>query len=189
MLPKPSSAMISAGVFSSMIERRSSSRQPSLAFAADGSPVVAWIETSPSGASDVRVARFDASANGGAGAWVALGASLGAGGISGTGLADQVRLVNTAAGLVAVWLDDSSGTNQVYARRFDGSGLPNPVYTEAYGQWDLSAGYKVTDKLSLQAEVINLNDGVQRLHGRTKEQVLYVTQTGRRYMLGARYQF
>ncbi|MBL8338895.1 MAG: right-handed parallel beta-helix repeat-containing protein, partial [Rhodoferax sp.] len=59
--------------------------------------------------------------NGGAGAWVALGASLGAGGISGTGLADQVRLVNTAAGLVAVWLDDSSGTNQVYARRFDGS--------------------------------------------------------------------
>jgi outer membrane receptor protein involved in Fe transport len=63
------------------------------------------------------------------------------------------------------------------------------VYTEAYGQWDLSAGYKLTDKLSFQAEVINLNDGVQRLHGRTKEQVLYVTQTGRRYMLGARYQF
>ena len=78
---------------------------------------------------------------------------------------------------------------QFLSGRFDGGGLPNPVYTEAYGQWDMSAGYKLTDKLSFQFEVINLNDGIQRLHGRTKEEVLYVTQTGRRYMLGARYQF
>ena len=97
-----------------------SSRQPALAFAADGSPVVAWIETGASGLTDVRAARFDAAANGGAGAWVALGASLGSGGLSATGQADQVRLVATGAGLVAVWLDDSSGTRQVYARRFDG---------------------------------------------------------------------
>lgn len=73
--------------------------------------------------------------------------------------------------------------------RFDGSGLPNPVYTEAYGQVDLSLGYKLTPSLSFQAEIINLNDGVQRLHGRTKEELIAVTQTGRRYMLGARYQF
>ena len=73
--------------------------------------------------------------------------------------------------------------------RFDGSGLPNPVYTEAYGQVDVNVGYNVNENLTLQAEVINLNDGVQRLHGRTKEQVLFVTQTGPRYMLGARYRF
>lgn len=97
-----------------------SSRQPSIALAADGSPVVAWIETTGT-QSDVRVAQYDASANGGAGAWVALGGSLGAGGVSATGHADGVHLVNTAAGLVAVWLDDSSGTTQVYARRFNGS--------------------------------------------------------------------
>jgi hypothetical protein len=47
----------------------------------------------------------------------------------------------------------------------------------------------VTENFSLHAEVINANDGVQRLHGRAKEQVLYVTQTGRRYMFGANLKF
>jgi TonB-dependent receptor len=72
--------------------------------------------------------------------------------------------------------------------RFDGKG-PNPVYTEAYGQLDMSASYKLTDNLTVHAEVINATDGVQRLHGRAKEQVLYVTQTGPRYMFGANYKF
>lgn len=70
----------------------------------------------------------------------------------------------------------------------DGAGA-NPVYTEAYGQVDLSMGYNWNDRLSFQFEAINLNDGVQRLHGRTKEQVVFVTQTGPRYMFGARYKF
>ena len=113
-------------------------------------------------------------------------------------LGEQFALegLSNSANVVGFFENDKFNVRAAYnwrgkflSGRFDGSGLPNPVYTEAYGQWDLSAGYKVTDKLSLQAEVINLNDGVQRLHGRTKEQVLYVTQTGRRYMLGARYQF
>jgi hypothetical protein len=30
---------------------------------------------------------------------------------------------------------------------------------------------------------------VQRLHGRTQEQLIAVTQTGPRYILGARYKF
>ncbi len=74
------------------------------------------------------------------------------------------------------------------AGRFDGKG-PNPVYTEAYGQLDINVSYKLTENLTFQAEVINATDGVQRLHGRAKEQVLYVSQTGPRYMLGARYKF
>jgi outer membrane receptor protein involved in Fe transport len=72
--------------------------------------------------------------------------------------------------------------------RFDGKG-PNPVYTEAYGQLDINASYNLTDRLTVHAEVINATDGVQRLHGRAKEQVLYVTQTGPRYMFGANYKF
>ncbi len=72
--------------------------------------------------------------------------------------------------------------------RFDGKG-PNPVYTEAYGQLDINATYKLTERLSVHAEVINATDGVQRLHGRAKEQALYVTQTGPRYMFGANYKF
>lgn len=79
--------------------------------------------------------------------------------------------------------------DEFLAGRFDGTGLPNPVYTEAYGQWDLNLGYQWNDQLSFQAEVINLTDEIQRLHGRTDNEVLYVTQTGPRYMLGMRFKF
>jgi TonB-dependent receptor len=72
--------------------------------------------------------------------------------------------------------------------RFDGKG-PNPVYTEPYGQLDINVTYKWTDRFSMHAEVINATDNTQRLHGRAKEQVLYVTQTGPRYMFGANYKF
>ena len=71
---------------------------------------------------------------------------------------------------------------------FDGSG-PNPNYVEAYGQLDLSVGYNVNKNLSVSFEGINLTDEIQRTHGRTKQQVLFVTQSGPRYMLAARYKF
>jgi len=73
--------------------------------------------------------------------------------------------------------------------RFDGTGLPNPVYTEPYGQLDLVASYSPNDKLTFQIEAINLTDEIQRLHGRNDNQALFVTQTGPRYMIGARYNF
>ena len=72
--------------------------------------------------------------------------------------------------------------------RFDGSG-PNPMYTEAYGQVDLSVGYKWNKNLSLQFEGINVTDSIQRLHGRTNNAVDFVTQSGPRYMFGLRYKF
>ncbi len=69
------------------------------------------------------------------------------------------------------------------------TGLPNPVYTEPYGQLDLNVSYQWTDNLTVMAEAINLTDEIQRLHGRTETEVLFVTQTGPRYMIGARYKF
>jgi TonB-dependent receptor len=71
---------------------------------------------------------------------------------------------------------------------FDAAG-PNPIYVEPYGQLDLSVGYNITEKLSLQFEAINLTNETTRSHGRSKEMVEYATQTGARYMLGARYKF
>ena len=65
----------------------------------------------------------------------------------------------------------------------------NPVYVEPYGQWDLSVGYKVTERLTFQFEGINLTDETQRVHGRHQNQVLFATQTGPRYMFGVRYRF
>ncbi len=67
--------------------------------------------------------------------------------------------------------------------RFDGTGLPNPQYTEEYGQLDLNVAYQWNDSLILQAEAINLTDEIQRIHGRSDTQLLFVTQTGPRYMI------
>jgi outer membrane receptor protein involved in Fe transport len=63
------------------------------------------------------------------------------------------------------------------------------VYVEAYGQIDLNASFNVTDNLSFAVEAINLTDETQRVHGRNPHQALYVTQTGPRFMIGARYKF
>ena len=100
-----------------------------------------------------------------------------------------------SANLVAFYENDKWSVRAAYnwrgeflASRFDGSG-PNPMYTEAYGQLDVNVGYKWDKNLSLQFEAINLNDGIQRLHGRSSTQVDFVTQTGPRYMVGARYKF
>ena len=38
-------------------------------------------------------------------------------------------------------------------------------------------------------EAINLSNETQRVHGRNENQALFVTQTGPRFMIGARYKF
>ncbi|RZJ85098.1 MAG: TonB-dependent receptor [Massilia sp.] len=65
----------------------------------------------------------------------------------------------------------------------------NPRYTEAYGQVDASIGFKIGKNLSLQADLLNLNDGYIRTHGRSKNEIISAIQTGRRYLIGARYRF
>ncbi len=70
----------------------------------------------------------------------------------------------------------------------DGNGN-NPVYTEPYGQVDASIGYKLGKNLTFQLDLLNLNDGYIRQHGRTDEMLVSAIQTGRRYLIGARYRF
>jgi outer membrane receptor protein involved in Fe transport len=74
------------------------------------------------------------------------------------------------------------------ASTYDGAG-PNPIYVEPYGQLDLSIGYNLTSKLSVQFEGINLTNETTRSHGRTYQMLEYATQTGPRYMVGLRYKF
>lgn len=73
--------------------------------------------------------------------------------------------------------------------RFGSTGLANPNYTEEYGQLDMNASYDITDALTVAVEAINLTDETQRVHGRHENQLLFATQTGPRYMIGARYKF
>jgi TonB-dependent receptor len=112
-------------------------------------------------------------------------------------LGEQFALegVSDSANLVAFYEKNGFMVRGAYnwrgkflAGRFDGAG-PNPVYTAPYGQLDLSIGYEWSKNLSVQAEFINLNDGIQRLYSRNEKQTEFVTQTGRRFMIGARYKF
>ena len=110
---------------------------------------------------------------------------------------EQFALVglSDSANLVGIYENDKWNVRAAYNWRdeflsstFDGSG-PNPNYVEAYGQFDLSIGYNLTKNLSLQFEGINLTDEIKRIHGRTKQTLLFVEQSGPRYMLAARYKF
>jgi TonB-dependent receptor len=75
--------------------------------------------------------------------------------------------------------------DQFYAGQ---DGQNSPVFVEPYGQIDANVGFKLNDRLSFQLEAINLTDKGQRSHSRTRQAVELATQTGARYMIGARYQ-
>jgi TonB-dependent receptor len=112
-------------------------------------------------------------------------------------IGEQFALVglSNSANLVGIYENEKWSARVAYNWRgeflsstFDGAG-PNPNYTEPFGQVDISVGYNYNEKLSFQFEVINATDEIQRIHGRTKNQVLFVNQNGPRFMLGARYKF
>ena len=109
-----------------------SAANPSIAMVG-GKPVAAWTSIGAGGAS-IRVAEFDATANGGQGAWVALGNSLSAGGISGIGNVDDAKVVATAAGPVVFWRDLSSATPHLFAEQFDGTNWVTVGTGSASGQ-------------------------------------------------------
>jgi len=80
------------------------------------------------------------------------------------------------------WRDD------FLSRIGDGAG-PNPNYTESYGQLDVNVTWAMNENLSFFVEGINLTDETQRVHGRHRFMLLSASQTGPRYMFGARYKF
>ena len=67
----------------------------------------------------------------------------------------------------------------------------NPKYTEAYSQIDVSVSYDLpqVEGLTIYLEGLNVTDEYIRVHGRAKEQVLSLIETGPRYSIGARYSF
>jgi len=64
-----------------------------------------------------------------------------------------------------------------------------PVYTEEYLQWDLSASYSISDTLTLSFEVLNALGEDIRQRGRYKEQFLYENTQDPRFALGLRAKF
>ncbi|MBW1951291.1 MAG: hypothetical protein JRJ18_17495, partial [Deltaproteobacteria bacterium] len=101
-------------------DTQGASRRPGLILDGSGLPVVAWTERDGA-SSDIRAARYNPALNGGTGGWEALGDSLGASGISGTGAADRAVLGMVDGQPAVAWLDTSAGVAQVYVKRFDGA--------------------------------------------------------------------
>ena len=82
------------------------------------------------------------------------------------------------------WRDD------FLTARFDGNGLPNPVYTESFGQIDALISYSFQNSgWTVFAEGFNLTNEYLRQYGRAQKQTTYLTTTGRRYGIGARWTF
>jgi len=112
-------------------------------------------------------------------------------------IGDQFALegLSNSGNLVGFFENDKISARVAYnwrgkylAARHDGR-EPNPIYVAPYGQFDVSLGYKFTDKLSVQLEAINLTDEYQRAYERNERILQAITQTGRRFMIGARYKF
>ena len=93
------------------------STDPHMAAAPDGRLYLAWEDTS-AGDSEIYLRRWEGSG------WQPLGASAGGGGISDTaGIAKRAWVAFAADGDVYVtWNDNSSGNDEIYVRRWDGSG-------------------------------------------------------------------
>ncbi|MBI84895.1 MAG: hypothetical protein CMJ81_17005, partial [Planctomycetaceae bacterium] len=129
----------------------SSSRRPAVAIGADDNPIVAWTERTLAG-SVIRVASWDPAADSGLGAWTALGTSLAANGISGAGeRADDPLIVDTPSGPVVAWLDSSTGTTNVYVRRYSGG-----AWNELAGS---ASGGGVSNSASDVADLALASDG------------------------------
>ncbi len=70
------------------------------------------------------------------------------------------------------------------------SGAPNnPQYVEPFGQLDFTTSYEVRPGVTLFVEGINVLNATRRVVGRTSSYVNFATQTGSRYLFGARYNF
>jgi len=65
----------------------------------------------------------------------------------------------------------------------------NPVFTDDYGQWDLSANWTINKNWTLFANAINLNDEARYQYFLTPDRMLAHRASGRRFVLGVRAKF
>lgn len=64
-----------------------------------------------------------------------------------------------------------------------------PIFVEAYGQFDLSASYNLTENITLTLDGINITGEETLWHGRFSNQFLLAEESGPRYTLGVRATF
>lgn len=105
--------------------------------------------------------------------------------------------ISDSANLIGFYENDKWSVRLAYNWRdeyltntaFGGGGQVNPEYVEDYGQWDGNISYNATDQLTITLEGINITDEYTRSYVRAQTATGFLTTTGARYMIGARYDF
>lgn len=64
-----------------------------------------------------------------------------------------------------------------------------PVYTDTFGQWDVSASYEINEHITVFVEGINVTEEELVQTGRFKNQVYNIEDNGSRYAIGVRGKF
>lgn len=102
------------------------------------------------------------------------------------GLSDTANVVfmyenyGVQARLAYNWRDE-------FLRQTNQGSSRNPVYVDAYQQWDASIRYEVTDSLNVFFEGLNLLEENVRWHTRSERMTQYLEQLGARYQIGLSY--
>jgi TonB-dependent receptor len=111
---------------------------------------------------------------------------------------DQFALegLSDTANLVLIYEKDGLSTRIAYNWRDSflskvnrGFGNRNPLFIDAFEQLDINVSYEVNDDLSVSLDIINLTEEGQRQYGRSKNNVFFVQEADRRFVLSATYAF
>lgn len=78
---------------------------------------------------------------------------------------------------------------EAFLRRLDNGFNSEPVNTETFGQWDISASYDINENVTVFVEGINITEEELIQTGRFKNQIFDIEDNGARYSLGVRGKF
>jgi TonB-dependent receptor len=111
---------------------------------------------------------------------------------------DQFALegLSDTANLVLIYEKDGLSTRIAYNWRDEflskvnrGFGNRNPLFIDTFEQLDINVSYDISDDLSVSLDVINLTEEGQRQFGRSYNNVFFVQEADRRFVLSANYNF
>lgn len=169
-----------------------------------GQPAVFTLAASVNGTEDAKIDGFEVAFQktfGDTGFGIIANATLvdGDKNYNSASLGDQFALtdISDSANLIGFYENEKLQVRLAYNWRdqfLAGIGQSNvgeagPTFTDAYGQWDLSASYDVNDQLTVFIEGINVTEETTNTFGRSELQILNISQTGARYNIGARFAF
>ena len=70
-----------------------------------------------------------------------------------------------------------------------GKGPRNPVYLAEAEQIDINVSYSPLEDLTVSLDIINLTEEGLRKYGRSKNNIFFVQEADRRFVLSANYKF